>query len=104
MPDMSDSNDAQLIQHKIEASQDIPELLKVKIYAPFKTYFAGMAFSVSAINDTGPFDVLPHHHNFITLLNKGDITIRSSRWDQTISIDHGLMHVKDDMVTVFLDI
>ena len=77
--------------------------LQVKIYAPFKTYFAGAATSVSAVNRTGPFDVLAKHHNFITLLTKGDVRVKSSNWDQVIPIDHGIMYVKKNIVTVFLD-
>lgn len=77
--------------------------LQVKVYAPFKTYFAGAATSVSAVNRTGPFDVLAKHHNFITLLTKGDVRVKSSNWDQVIPIDHGIMYVKKNNVTVFLD-
>ena len=46
----------------------------------------------------------PHHHNFITLLNAGDLVIRTTNDTRHIQIDHGLMHVKADNVTVFLDI
>ena len=39
----------------------------VKVYAPFQVYFEGMAYSVSAVNETGPFDILPRHHNFLCI-------------------------------------
>ena len=39
--------------------------MAVKVYAPFQVYFEGDAYSVSAINATGPFDILPKHHNFL---------------------------------------
>lgn len=76
----------------------------VKIYAPFKVYFDGQAESVTAVNDTGVFDVLPRHHNFMTLLNTGDIIVRSDRGEEKISITRGVMHVKADQVVVFLDV
>lgn len=76
----------------------------VKVYAPFKVYFDGQAESISAINDTGPFDILPKHHHFMTLLNAGDITVRSERGEEKISITRGVMHVKADQVVVFLDV
>src|SRR5690348_7446073 len=66
--------------------------MKVKVYAPFKVYFDGPATSISAINDTGPFDILPQHHNFMTLLNAGDIIVRGERGEERISIDRGIMH------------
>jgi hypothetical protein len=31
--------------------------MAVKVYAPFQVYFEGDAFSVSAVNATGPFDI-----------------------------------------------
>ncbi len=79
--------------------------MKVKIYAPFRTYFDGSANSVSAINDTGPFDILPGHKNFICLLSPGVLTVRiPERPDFEMQIGQAVMHVKADMVSVFLDV
>lgn len=79
--------------------------MHVKIHAPFKVYFDGQATSVSATNETGPFDILPHHHNFITLLGACDLVVRPAQGaDQTIRISGGIMHVKQDNVVVFLDV
>lgn len=77
----------------------------VKVYAPFKVYFDGPALSLSAINQVGPFDVLPHHRNFITLLEPGDLTVRApNKSDLKLPITKGIMHVKSDEVRVFLDV
>lgn len=76
----------------------------VKVYAPFKVYFDGLANSISAINDTGPFDILPRHHNFMTLLSPCDIIVRTDRGEEKIPITRGIMHVKADRVIVFLDV
>lgn len=78
--------------------------LRVKVHSPFKVYFDGEAKSVSAENDTGPFDVLPKHHNFLTLLNACDIVIRTDQTKQQIRISRGVMHVRKDQVTIFLDV
>jgi F0F1-type ATP synthase epsilon subunit len=78
--------------------------MHVKIYAPFKVYFDDDALSISAINDTGPFDILPKHHNFMTLLNAGDVTVRTERGEEKVKITRGIMHVKADEVVVFLDV
>lgn len=75
-----------------------------KVYAPFKTYFDGQARSISAVNDTGPFDILPKHHNFMTLLSPCDIIIRTDQGEEKINISRGVMHVKADKVVVFLDV
>lgn len=78
--------------------------MHVKVYAPFKVYFDGHAQSISAVNDTGPFDVLSRHHNFMTLLSPCDIVVRSEHGEEKIAISRGIMHVKKDEVIVFLDV
>lgn len=78
--------------------------MHVKVYSPYKVYFDQTAQSISAVNATGPFDILPHHHNFITLLQPCDLIIRAGSSAPTIKIGGGIMHVKADEVTVFLDV
>lgn len=81
-----------------------PKNLRVKVHSPFKVYFEGEAQSVSAENNTGPFDILPEHHNFITLLGSCDLIIRGKEDEKRIKIARGIMHVKEDYVNVFLDV
>lgn len=81
-----------------------PLSMHVKVYAPFKVYFDGPATSVSAVNDTGPFDILPEHHNFMTLLNTCDLVVRTEQGEETFKISRGIMHVKANKVIVFLDV
>lgn len=80
--------------------------MRVKVHSPFRDYFDGRAFSVSAVNATGPFDILPQHHNFISLLNPCDLIVRAVEQndDRTIRISGGIMQVKADKVVVFLDV
>lgn len=79
--------------------------MHVKVYAPFKVYFDGEAESISAVNDTGPFDILPKHHNFMTLVSSGDVIVRTAGGnEEKIPINRGIMHVKADEIVVFLDV
>jgi len=79
--------------------------VQCKVYSPFKVYFEGPAVSVSAESKTGPFDILPRHHNFITLLVPCQLVIRTdAQNEQTFDIGGGVMHVKANEVTVFLDV
>lgn len=80
------------------------EDMHVKVYAPFKVYFDGRATSISAVNETGPFDVLPKHHNFMTLLSAGAIVVRTPSGEESVKITRGIMHVKADEIIVFLDV
>ena len=76
----------------------------VKVYAPFKVYFEGEAYSLSAINATGPFDILPHHHKFLCMLVPCNLTIRTQTGEKVIKISRALMHVEANRVVVFVDV
>jgi F0F1-type ATP synthase epsilon subunit len=78
--------------------------IAVKVYAPFKVYFEGEAYSVSAVNATGPFDILPKHHNFLCMLVPCNLTIQSPAGPQSIKVSRALMHVKENRVVVFMDV
>lgn len=78
--------------------------MAVKVYAPFKIYFEGEAYSVSAVNDVGPFDILPRHHNFLCMLVPCTLSIETPKGQQTVKIHRALMHVKADRVVVFVDV
>ena len=97
------------VETPIESEQPIIKgdgrpTVSVKVYAPFKVYFEGDAYSVSAINATGPFDVLPKHHNFLCMLVPSTLTIQSLDGPQTIKINRALLHVKENRVVVFMDV
>lgn len=102
-----------MIEEKTESAKKIEEAKKavtgkstmhIKVYSPFKVYFDDEGQSITGQNATGPFDILAGHHNFMTLLSACELIIRDSRGEQKIRISGGLMHVKADQVTVFLDI
>jgi hypothetical protein len=80
-------------------------VMRVRVYSPFRNYYDGQAFSISAVNATGPFDILPKHHNFISLLSPCDLVIRTvGEGDRKIIISGGVMHVRADQIIVFLDV
>lgn len=81
------------------------EELSVKVYSPYQVYYNDKASSISAENDTGPFDILPRHHNFMTLVNPCEVIIRNDGVeDIRIRISKGVMHVRSNKVTLFLDV
>lgn len=97
---MATPNSPAVKQTKTQPAQT----LHVKVHAPYKVYFDGEALSVSAENITGPFDILPRHHNFMTLLSQCTIVIRTERGEEKFKIDQGIMHVKRNQVIIFLDV
>ena len=86
------------------AANDTPTM-SVKVYAPFQVYFEGEAVSVSAVNGTGPFDILPRHRNFLCMLVPCTLTVQPAEGPtRSIKIHRALMHVKADRVVVFMDV
>jgi F0F1-type ATP synthase epsilon subunit len=80
-----------------------------KVYSPYKTYFDGNVRSISAENDTGPFDILAGHHNFLTLLRPCEIRILGIEHapedrEELIKISRAIMQATAKEVVVFLDI
>lgn len=90
---------------KQDAEFNATTSIHVKVYSPFQTYYDSEAQSISAENRTGPFDILARHHNFITLLVPCELDIKSTNGgDKKIAINRGVMHVRRNEVTVFLDV
>ncbi|MDX1535338.1 MAG: hypothetical protein R3346_01070 [Candidatus Spechtbacterales bacterium] len=78
--------------------------LYVKMASPFETYYEGEAFTVSAMNDTGPFDVLPDHANFISILQKCTVQIFLADRKVRIPIERGIVKVFNNNVQLFVDV
>lgn len=85
-------------------SHDGKPTMAIKVYAPFQVYFEGEGYSVSAVNETGPFDILPHHHNFLCMLAPCNLVIKSPQGEKTIKVHRALMRVTADKVDVFMDV
>ena len=87
-----------------EAKISDPTMMQIKVYSPYQVYFNDDAVSISAVNDTGPFDILKGHHRFLTLLDPCELVIEAKNGEEKIKISRGIMYVKEDRVTVFLDV
>lgn len=79
--------------------------MHVKVHSPYKVYYDDDAASLSAVNKTGPFDILPQHKNFMTLLIPCNVIVRApGKPDYSLPVTQGVVHVKSDQVIVFLDV
>jgi F0F1-type ATP synthase epsilon subunit len=80
-------------------------LLDVKVFwvpVEKEVFFEGKAVSVSSENPIGPFDVLPLHANFVTLIYK-KLTIVTPRKEKIeYEFKKGVLEVRENKVTVFL--
>ncbi|MCA9389948.1 hypothetical protein KC571_00940 [candidate division WWE3 bacterium] len=85
-------------------SPNSTDLLKVHVRNRSRTLFEGDAVSVTSLNNTGVFDVLAQHANFITLINKY-ITIKKPDLKiETIEIEKGVLRVIENKVDIYLEI
>ena len=75
-------------------------VLAVKIHSPSGTIWEGAADSVSSVNLKGPFDILPEHARFITVLEKQEIEVRIGQETKKFPVDRGVMSVIDNTVSV----
>lgn len=76
----------------------------VRVLAPTKKLYDGMAVSITARNKVGQFDVLAGHANFFSLLSESQVVINTGSQNLTFPISGGLLKVKSNTVTLFVDI
>lgn len=100
-PAHTDASTGNVVQEAVDPKKPT---MHIKVYAPFQVYFEGDGYSLSAVNETGPFDILPHHHNFLCMLVPCDLVVKTPVETKTIKISRALMHVKAEKVTVFVDV
>ena len=83
---------------------DKQEQLQVRVISSSKTFFDGKAAAVSSVNKVGPFDVLPLHENFITLLKEKVVIHGLDGKAIAIPCENGLLEVSENVVKVFIGI
>jgi F0F1-type ATP synthase epsilon subunit len=76
----------------------------VKIFSPYQTYYEGDAVSLSAVNRTGPFDILPGHINFFSLLTGGEVVLNTGFQRLEFRVARGILRVNGTDVTLFADV
>lgn len=79
-----------------------PHELSVKVLSPTQTLYDGPANSVSGNNRVGPFDILPEHANFFSLLTAGNIAVNTGVKTFNFNALHGIIKVSNNKVTLFI--
>ena len=81
-------------------------MLTITARAPFHVYFEGQAMSLTGFNSVGPFDILPGHADFFSILEACEISIDEGDGNQPtlIEIRNGIITVRDDHVMLFANI
>ena len=79
-------------------------LLKVTVRSRQGLVFEGELGAVSSYNQKGPFDVLPLHTNFVTMISKRVVLHRADGKREEIIVDNGVLLVEKNEVKVFLGV
>jgi len=77
--------------------------IKVDIRNRKEQFFQGEAQTVSSVNETGEFDILQKHANFVTLIRGYVIIDKGLPSEKKFEIDSGVLAAKTDSVDVYLD-
>jgi F0F1-type ATP synthase epsilon subunit len=68
-----------------------------------KILYSGQVTAVTAINDKGPFDILPEHENFISLIKEKIIIHTTLKESNEIQIENGIVRVYRDKVYIYVN-
>lgn len=66
--------------------------------------FEGPVTALSSFNDKGPFDVLPMHANFISLIHRSLTLHFRDLPSRRLEMETGVLKVRDNMVQVYLGV
>ena len=83
---------------------DEQSMMSVTARAPFKIYFEGDAYSLTAYNRIGQFSILPGHADFFSMLTAGEVEIVSDETTTSFDIHRGLIVVRDNEVSLFVNV
>jgi F0F1-type ATP synthase epsilon subunit len=78
-------------------------LLTVVVRNKDKVLYSGDAYAVSSVNEKGPFDVLPEHENFISLIKDKVIVRTTSKEKMEIKIENGIARIYRDKAYIYVN-
>lgn len=82
---------------------EFKQIIQVDIRDRKEQFFKGEAKTVSSLNDTGEFDVLPRHANFVTLIRGYVVVDKDLPSEKRFEIGNGVLAAKTDAVDIYLD-
>ena len=79
-------------------------ILNVQISNPDKQIWQGQAKSVSSVNSNGPFDILPLHANFITIIENQPIKIQTPEGQKEFQFPNAIIYTSKNTVQIYTEI
>jgi F-type H+-transporting ATPase subunit epsilon len=88
-----------------QTAASIGKTLHVQVLSPHGLIWEGEARSVSSTNSQGPFDLLPQHAHFISLIERQPITAVTTEGEvQVFTYQSAVVRLYDDIITIYADI
>jgi len=78
--------------------------LSVRINSPEKFIWEGEAVSVSSVNNNGPFDILPLHANFITIIRNTPIRVNTGQEVKDFTFPNAIIYAHANAVSIYTNI
>lgn len=75
--------------------------LIVSINNPDETIWEGPAESVSSENSSGPFDILPQHANFLTIVENKPLIVRTLSHKEVFNFSTCVIYTHDNYVSIY---
>lgn len=84
--------------------QSSKPLIDATLKTKEKALFDNMVYTVTSVNESGVFDILPFHTNFITLISKYVIFDRGLSSERKFDLEKGVLYVMSNKVDVYIGI
>jgi F-type H+-transporting ATPase subunit epsilon len=77
--------------------------MRLEILTPDKTIFEGDVTSVTVPGVNGSFEVLNNHAPIISILEDGNVTIRTGKQSESLFIHGGVVEVLDNKIMLLAE-
>ncbi len=81
-----------------------PAFLNITIKNKENTLLEENVSAISSFNEKGPFDILPLHENFITVITKNITLHKTDGTKKDMAIERGVLKIVKDEVHIYLGI
>lgn len=83
---------------------DNKPVLKVEVRSRQGVVFNGELAAVSSFNSVGPFDILPEHSNFVSMIKNKLVLRRADGRIEELNVDNGVIMVEKNEVKIFVGV
>jgi F0F1-type ATP synthase epsilon subunit len=80
------------------------DTINIIIMSPNEIVWEGSARALSSLNKEGPFDILPNHANFMTLIKDTDVTVLllDGKNTRTFTFEQAVLFFKENTAKIYI--